>query len=217
MIEVPGPAIKLVALLLSSFLIAVTTTATVEDLQQTTMAEIYFADLDVEITTTVVGFDPDQFYLSCRQGSVLTINGLPFFGSDGLIPQTRLETLIVGVNAKATAGRAHFPLDVSGMYNPWIELGDRFDLRPIGDGLLWELTGIFSDGAASYAATWRVSPKGALRTRLSDDTEWVNALIDSRFDPEKGHRAATITIRKQRPFHMAASDAMCAADRAPIP
>ena len=91
---------------------------------------------------------------------VCLIDGKPVFGTDWDLPVTMLDsaTLLLGDQA--------IPLDVSGMYNPWVgePLKDAFRVEEVEGG--YEVTGNFSDGAGSYRARWWVVDGISIRTLI---------------------------------------------------
>lgn len=92
----------------------------------------------------------------------------PIFGTDGAVPHTKLEKLILLEGTRKT------PLDVSCMYDPWFEQIDvhQFRIRSIGPRSRI-LTGSFSDAAGSYAAEWLIVDWIGVRTLLSNEPSVV--------------------------------------------
>jgi len=92
----------------------------------------------------------------------------PIFGTDGDVPHTKLEKLIL------LEGTRKAPLEVSFMYDPWFEQIDvnRFRIRSIGPRSRI-LTGSFSDAAGSYAAEWLIVDSIGVRTLLSNEPSVV--------------------------------------------
>lgn len=78
------------------------------------------------------------------------IDGRQFFGTDGGLPRSQLDSASIIVEG----GRV--PLDVGQMYEAWFGTPSRdtFSLTRYGDG--WVLIRLFSDGAGTYVAHWRI-------------------------------------------------------------
>ena len=107
-------------------------------------------------------FDRTQHQLGeCGPRWICTVDGLPFFGTDGDVPSSQLITLDV------LLGDTRVALEVSGMFDPWIDrpVKEQFSLTRYAEGL-WVLRGRFSDGAAAYHGQWLITKKGAIPTQL---------------------------------------------------
>ena len=91
---------------------------------------------------------------------VCLIDGHPVFGTDWELPLTGLD------KAYLVVGSDTVNLDVSCMFNPWIDSADSkfFSLDDVEGGFV--LTGNFSDGAGSYEAKWFISHGTSVRIEL---------------------------------------------------
>jgi hypothetical protein len=63
------------------------------------------------------------------------------------------------------------------MYEPWFGTPSRdtVSLARYGDG--WVLTGLFSDGAGTYVARWRILSGTSLREVISDNEDLISSLF----------------------------------------
>jgi hypothetical protein len=117
-------------------------------------------------------FDPSRHKLTKNSsGAVRLTDGRQFFGTDGGLPRTQLDSASIIVEG----GRV--PLDVGQMYEPWFGTPSRdtFSLTRYGDG--WVLTGLFSDGAETYVARWRILSGTSLREVISDNEDLISSLF----------------------------------------
>ncbi|SRR6266487_137010 len=131
-------------------------------------------DLRPEITLQLRAskFDPSRHKLTKNSsGAVRLIDGRQFFGTDGGLPRTQLDSASIIVEG----GRV--PLDVGQMYEPWFGTPSRntFSLTRWEDG--WVLTGLFSDGAGTYVARWRILNGTSVREVISDDEDLISSLF----------------------------------------
>ena len=104
----------------------------------------------------------DHDVVSCGD-FVCAIDGAPFFGSDGKIPQHKLSRM------RFFFGDTEVNLDVDSMFDPGLSkenISNRIFIKHYWGGF-YKVTGKFSDGAGSYIAEWLISKHGALRTTLS--------------------------------------------------
>jgi len=97
---------------------------------------------------------------------VCLIDGKPFFGQDldSALPRMELASLSVSTDGKEVA------LDISGMFNPngYAELrSDQFKVVQADGFNAFEIIGLFSDGAGTYVAVWKVMAGGSIRTLIS--------------------------------------------------
>lgn len=101
--------------------------------------------------------------IKCRDG-VCLIDGKPFFGSDGDMPETQLASIEFKKDEKAIT------LDVSSMFNPAVTIDNIQRMLVVEPywGDFYKVTGHFSGGAAAYVAQWIVSVDGSVRIHLSD-------------------------------------------------
>ena len=120
-------------------------------------------------------FEPSQHKLTkSSSGAVRLIDGKQFFGTDGGLPRTQLDSATLIVEGTKV------PLDVGQMYNPWFAIPAResFSATRYEDG--WVLTGLFSDGAGTYLARWRILGGTALREVISDDENVISLFHQHR-------------------------------------
>src|SRR5262249_12483057 len=138
-------------------------------------------DLGTGITLQfdVSPFQPERHKLSwCTSGGwkrVCSLDGRPYFGSDGEVPYAQLYAAVVKYGSHVVH------LDVSGMFNPWVGAPNRslYTSKNTGDG--YKVFAAFSDGAGAYLAEWKVTGDGALRTSL----QWAEEGDDEPSSDEK--------------------------------
>ncbi len=114
-------------------------------------------------------FEPSEHKLTkSSSGAVRLIDGKQFFGTDGGLPRTQLDSAMLIVQG------TKIPLDVGQMYDPWFAVATResFSATRYEDG--WVLTGLFSDGAGTYLARWRILGGTSLREVISDDEDIIS-------------------------------------------
>src|SRR5207245_193661 len=109
--------------------------------------------------------------MKLRPGGVRLIDEKQFFGTDGGLPRTQLDS------AAITIGDSRIVLDVSGMFEPWVTSPSTrdFKLQRYDGG--WVLTGLFSDAAGAYVARWRILSGTAFREILTDDEKIMAELF----------------------------------------
>lgn len=127
----------------------------------------------ISITGVVVPFDSMKHkitrcdVLDSQPLPICLIDGQPFFGADlsPAYPYTEITSFEVVIKG------LRIPLDVSGMFNTRgkdLHCG-RFWIRGTEGG--HELMGMFSDGAGSYMALWKILAGGSMRTLISNREE----------------------------------------------
>jgi hypothetical protein len=91
---------------------------------------------------------------------ICLIDDRPVLGTDWTLPKSQL------VQATVRIGSLVVDLDVSCMFNPWIDKPDArdFTVESVYGGLL--IRGNFSDAAGRYTAEWLVIQNSSVRTRL---------------------------------------------------
>ena len=125
---------------------------------------------EVELTFEVSPFEADQHQVRwCTYKGwkhVCTIDGRPYFGSDGQIPYTTLDSLVLQYGSHTVH------LDVSCMFNPWVGAANRslYNVRKFTNEY-YVVNAAFSDGAGAYVAEWRVQGSGSVRTHLREAFE----------------------------------------------
>jgi len=97
---------------------------------------------------------------------VCLIDGTPFFGHDLdiALPRMQLASLSLSIDGHIVN------LDVSGMFNPngYEPLRpDQFKMMPSDGYNAIDVIGLFSDGAGTYVAVWKVMAGGSIRTLIS--------------------------------------------------
>lgn len=106
--------------------------------------------------------------------SVCLIDDKVFFGTDWTVPVNELVGLSLNI------GSICINLDVSSMYNPW--LGNaapkkQFKIEVIAGGYL--VRGLFSDGAASYIAEWKIINGKSIRTLIDNNENLVLDFLEN--------------------------------------
>jgi len=133
----------------------------------------------ITLTSSIEKFDPSKhIFDTCgakmQQPSICLIDGKIWFGTDeGMeLPVTQLKRLTFTVNGSAIA------LDITGMYNPSggnTLKKDHFKVKKEGSGYM--VYGMFSDGAGSYTAQWKIVKNRSIRLKISNDEadfKWQN-------------------------------------------
>lgn len=97
---------------------------------------------------------------------VCLIDGAPFFGHDLdiALPRMQLASLSVSIEGQIVN------LDVSGMFNPngYEQLRPgQFKIEQSDGNNAIDIIGLFSDGAGTYVAVWKVMAGGSIRTLIS--------------------------------------------------
>lgn len=122
-------------------------------------------------------------YLARKQPNepktLVAINGKPVFGTDGEMPKYTLTKASVLFKGRS------YQLPVSDMYNPWF--GQKMDkefvhLKVVSYTLA--IQAVFSDGAGSYLAEWKIEGDSAKRTLLTAD----DALVTGFFQATRNSR-----------------------------
>ena len=118
--------------------------------------------LAIEISVSKFEKENHQVTL-CGEEYVCLVDGLPIWGTDGKIPQEKINSI------NFTHNKYNAKLDTSGMYDPLITPDDkaRFSVSHYFDDS-WKVRGRFSDGAGSYYVEWLVTKNGSTRTAIGD-------------------------------------------------
>lgn len=92
----------------------------------------------------------ERFTIWADWQGVGLIDGKQVFGTDWSMPHTQLIAAHVEIGGKT------IPLDVSCLFNPWVDIPskDQFSCTPVEGG--YKIRGGFSDGAGSYSVEWRI-------------------------------------------------------------
>jgi hypothetical protein len=129
-------------------------------------------DIDVVETVTLPGGAQLQFVVApfdstgetiSRVGNYVTaVGGRPIWGTDGSIPDSVLS------RAHVLLGGVQVDLDVADMYNarPYAR-----NMNVQQDQVLdrYTVTGLFSDGAGSFVASWDIANNVARRNIITND------------------------------------------------
>lgn len=133
----------------------------------------------ITILATISEFDPNKHEIdSCNFGKrwgVCLVDNELIFGTDWEMPKTKLEKMILNLN------NVTINLDVTGMFNPtsdFVLRNGQFRIQEIGAGL--QVTGLFSDGAASYLAEWQIVKGHSIRTMLTNNENLLIDFIDTK-------------------------------------
>ena len=103
------------------------------------------------------------------------LNNRIIFGTDGEIPTSRL------IKATLKIGKKVHQLQIDDdMYNPWfLGINEQFfKIKKVGNQ--FRLTGIFSDGAGTYAAEWLIIENSNIRTLFTADEEKVIGILEAK-------------------------------------
>lgn len=112
------------------------------------------------------------------------INGHIPFGSDATLPKTFVKR--IGITYRGQS----YSLDVSDMYNAWGSrpLEVKGVVRYFGgkcfDAKNCQFRGIFSDGAGSFVAEWKIINGIPLRTVLTNSSDIMNLFLHHIDPPE---------------------------------
>lgn len=136
------------------------------------------------VKITEARFQRTLFKISgCTEGSTICrINGRPPFGTAFDLPKTYVKSISVSYQGQS------YSLDVSDMYNAWGErpLEYKGTVRYFGGKCSntknCQFRGLFSDGAGSFVAEWKIVNGLPVRTVLSDSNDIVN-LFKQHIDP----------------------------------
>lgn len=129
-------------------------------------------DSGIVLIGKVIPFDSTKHKIErCKYvwgTGICLIDGQPFYGMDhdDDPPKNELKKLTLVING------VHTQLDVSQMYNPNYEnliYKNRFRIRKYG--IVYELTGWFSDGAGTYLVRWRIINGKSIRTAILDNEQ----------------------------------------------
>lgn len=124
----------------------------------------------ITLTITIDPFDSKSHAMKKCGDYIYLIDGKPFYGSDGTMPEHVVSRLVFEKKGKQTA------LDVSSMYDPIINnenMKMSLSVLPYwGDA--YKVTGYFSDGAGAYVCQWLVMSDGAIRTHISNFEELID-------------------------------------------
>ncbi len=134
---------------------------------QTDKIAIQFNDT-TSLELVKADFEPTNKKIDYLDGQyAVGIDGTILFGTDGELPRYILKEAVLRI------GNRRYHIDVRNMYNPWFE-GINEDLFNIGKkGNHFHLTGIFSDGAGTYAAEWLIIGCSSIRTLITADEEKI--------------------------------------------
>ncbi len=119
--------------------------------------------------------------LKYSESSPCLVDGQIPFGTDCGIPSTYVKSLTVVVNGKS------LKLDTSQMFNAWgtrhLTMHEGKLVRYFGGSCLDKdicvFRGLFSDGAGTFVAEWRVFQGATTRTVITSDEEIVFPFTDN--------------------------------------
>jgi len=117
-------------------------------------------------------------------GAGCLIDGQIPFGIVRGLPKTYVKSISIVALGKS------YPLDVSGMYDAWGKRPLEYPgaVRYFGgwcfDERNCQFRGLFSDGASTFVAEWRVVQGRGMRTVLTDSSDVVD-LFMSHIDPPR--------------------------------
>src|SRR5882724_2818954 len=119
------------------------------------------------------------------EGTTCRINGRPPFGSVVEIPNTYVKNISIAYQGQS------YSLDSSDMYDAWgarpleVKGAVRYFGGKCSDSKNCRFRGVFSDGAGSFVAEWRVVDGRPNRTVLTDSNDIVKSILAP-------HRAAGV-------------------------
>lgn len=132
----------------------------------------------VTLTITIDPFDSKLHTVKKCGDYICLIDGKPFYGSDGAMPEHVVSHLVFEKKGKQIV------LDVSSMYDPIINnenMKMSLSVQPYwGDA--YKVTGYFSDGAGAYVCQWLVMSDGAIRTHISNFEELIDLTSKAQKD-----------------------------------
>jgi hypothetical protein len=142
----------------------------------------------VRVTVVEATFNKSLFKISgCNNGNgngICIINGRAPLGTDSALPKTFLKNITV-------SHQKHFySLNVSNMYNAWGSrpLEVKGVIRYFGgkcqDAKNCQFRGIFSDGAGTFVAEWKVVGGAPIRTILTNSNDIINFFMGHIDPPE---------------------------------
>jgi hypothetical protein len=139
----------------------------------------------VKVKIVEARFDRKLFRISgCTKGTACFIDGRIPFGSYSFLPETYVKSISVLYKGQS------YSLDVSDMYDAWRgrPLEYKGVVRYFGgrctDTKYCQFRGLFSDGASSFVAEWRIADGVPIRTVLSDSGDIVNLFMEHIDPPE---------------------------------
>ncbi|MDA8078292.1 MAG: hypothetical protein M0Z79_05070 [Nitrospiraceae bacterium] len=138
----------------------------------------------VEVKIIEAPFQKSLFRIEGCSGreSVCRINGRAPAGVAFGLPKTYVKSITVSFRGRS------YSLDASSMYNAWGSrpLEYKGKIRYFGgkcfDDKNCQFRGLFSDGAGTFVAEWRVVNGLSVRTVLTDSNDIVN-LFEKNIDP----------------------------------
>jgi len=140
----------------------------------------------VSVKITEATFQKKLFKVSgCAEGSTsCRINGHTPFGSALEMPKTYVKSILISYQGQS------YSLNASDMYDAWggRPLEHKGTIRYFGgkcfDTKNCQFRGLFSDGAGSFVAEWRIANGLSNRTVLTDSNDIVNLFMQHIEPPE---------------------------------
>lgn len=121
---------------------------------------------DFKLTDQTVDYYNDQIPIG--------LNNRIIFGTDGEIPTSGLTKATLKIRETI------HQLKIDDMYNLWfMEVNERF-FNIKKEGNQFRLTGIFSDGAGTYAAEWLIIENSNIRTLLTANEEEIIEILEDK-------------------------------------
>jgi hypothetical protein len=141
----------------------------------------------VHVSIVEAKFKKNDFHLSgCEDiDKPCLINGHVPFGPTDNLPKTYVKAITVSYLGHL------YSLDVSDMYDAWgsCPLAVRGAVRYFGGSCstveICQFRGLFSDGASSYVAEWKIADGIPIRTVLSNSSDIVNLFMQNIDPPEE--------------------------------
>jgi hypothetical protein len=137
------------------------------------------------VTIVEAEFSAGKFKVSGCDGPSreCLVDGRIPFGVIDEVPRSFLKSIDVSFKGKTHS------LDTSGMYNAWgsrkpAMSGIRYFGGACSDAGNCEFRGVFGDGAASFAAEWKIVSGRPVRTLLTDSSDVVDLFLKN-IDPPR--------------------------------
>lgn len=131
-------------------------------------------------------FDNDLFkVVGCdNKQEVCFVNDKIPFGSDSEIPRTYVKSITASLQGRL------YSLDASNMYNAWggrpleVKGSIRYFGGKCSNQKNCQFRGIFSDGAGSFVAEWKIVDGVSVRTVLTNSVDVIHLFMDHIDPPE---------------------------------
>lgn len=133
----------------------------------------------ITLTITNKPFDKKIHKIQNCGKTPCIIDGKFFYGGDGNIPKTEVESLVFSKNGKTVK------LDVSSMYDTGVNnenIKKHISVEPWLGGRSYRVVGYFGDGEEPYIVHWLVLPDGSVRNHIGDYESLVSLLFKVKQD-----------------------------------